>query len=175
MHYIVFYYCWSSKAIADINKGRETTRRESLKTLKAGGRWVSQSFEDPSSVLLISSQLLQDLQLVHPWLLLFKECTRCHEIKPEGVEDDNDEAVYGWLGPGGAPGGDAGAVVPVAVEVELRAGEEEAAREEVDGQRVEGEDSDEEQRPRAAPGGPVAAARQCRHQLRQASYSSGRI
>ena len=63
----------------------------------------------------------------------------------------------------------------MAVEVELGAGEEEAAREEVDGQRVEGEDGDEEQRPRAAPGGPAAAARRRRHGLRQASCSSGRI
>lgn len=129
MHDIVFYYCWSSKAVADVNKGREATRRESLKTLKAGGRWVSERFEDPSRFLLVSCQLLQDLQLVHPWLLLFEERTRRHEIEPEGVEDDDEEAVDGGRGPGGAPGGDAGAVVPVAVEVELGAGEEEAARE----------------------------------------------
>jgi hypothetical protein len=92
---------------------------------------------------------------------------------PEGVEDDDDEAVYGWRGPGGAPGGDAGAVVPVAVEVELGACEEEAAREEVDGQRVDGEYGDEEQRPRTAPGGfaAAAAARRRRHRSTPASGS----
>jgi len=30
MHYIIFYYCRSTKAIANIDKGRETTRGESL-------------------------------------------------------------------------------------------------------------------------------------------------
>jgi hypothetical protein len=30
MHYIIFDYCRSTKTIADINKGRESTRGESL-------------------------------------------------------------------------------------------------------------------------------------------------
>lgn len=45
-------------------------RVDHLKALKASGWWISKRFEDPSRGLLISSQLLQDLQLVHPWLLL---------------------------------------------------------------------------------------------------------
>ena len=79
-----------------------------------------------------------------------------------------------WWGPGGASRGDAGAVVPVAVEVELGAGEEEAAREEVDGQRVDGEDGDEEKRPRTAPSGSAAAARRRRHRSTPAGVG-GRI
>jgi hypothetical protein len=82
MHYIIFYYCRSTKAIANIDKGRETTRGESLKALEASGWWISKCFEDPCGRLFIGSKLLQDLQLVHPWVLLWKEGTRRHEIEP---------------------------------------------------------------------------------------------
>lgn len=92
-------------------------------------------------------------------------------ILPEGVEDDDDEAVDGGRGPGGAARGDAGAVVAVAVDVELGAGEEEAAGEEVDSERVEHEDGEEQQRPRAAAG--VAPRRRHGSRQRTAARSGG--
>lgn len=101
-------------------------------------------------------------------MLFLKEGTRRHEIEPERVEDDDNEAVYGGRGPGGAPGGDVAlrlAVIAAAVEVQLGAGEEEAAGEEVDGQRVDHEDREEQQRPAEEPRS-AAAARRRRHRLR---------
>ncbi|KAG2611406.1 hypothetical protein PVAP13_4KG163500 [Panicum virgatum] len=65
---------------------------------------------------------------------------------PKRVENDDDEAINCVWGPGGAPWGDVTprrAIVVAAVEVELGAGEEEAAGEEVDGQLVDREDHDE--------------------------------
>lgn len=117
---------------------------------------------------------MQDLQLVHPWLLLRKEGTRRQEIEPERVDEEDDDAIDGGRGPGGAAGGDVTlrwAVVAAAVEVELGAGEEEAAGEEVDGQRVDREDREEHQRPAKAPR-PAAVARRRRHHLRFGSVSS---
>lgn len=61
----------------------------------------------------------------------------------------------------------------MAVDVELGAGEEEATGEEVDGHRVDGEDGDEQKRPRAGRRFAAAAARRRRHRLRHGS--SGRI
>jgi hypothetical protein len=85
---------------------------------------------------------------------------------PESVENDDDEAVNSRTGPGGAPGGDVPrAVIAAAVEVQLGAGEEESTREEVDGQRVDCEDTDEEKRPGKQPR-TAAVARRLRHQLR---------
>ena len=88
MHYIIFYYCRSTKAIADIDEGRETTRGESLsveihnKEVKHM-TWIHKftsisdritfhisHFTRPCRGLVICRKLLQDLQLVHPRLLL---------------------------------------------------------------------------------------------------------
>lgn len=89
-------------------------------------------------------------------------------MAPQRVEDDDDKAVDGGRGPGGAPRGDVALrreVVAAAVEVELGAGEEEAAGEEVYCQRVDREDRDEQQRPVKEPI-TAAVARRRRHHLR---------
>ena len=89
-------------------------------------------------------------------------------MAPHRVEDDDDKAVDGGRGPGGAPGGDVALrreVIAAAVEVELGAGEEEAAGEEVYCQRMDREDRDEQQRPVKEPR-MAAVARRRRHHLR---------
>jgi len=89
-------------------------------------------------------------------------------VAPQRVEDDDDKAIDGGRGPGGAPRGYVGLrreVVAAAVEVELGAGEEEATGEEVYCQRVDREDRDEQQRPAKEPR-TAAVARRRRHHLR---------
>lgn len=79
MHYVVFYYCWSSKAISHINKCRQTTCRQSLsiefysKDVKAWGVKNTQSYNH--LIALNRAEHIRSTQFMNAYNAIILYCT----------------------------------------------------------------------------------------------------